>query len=311
MLSLIVPVYKNAPNIDALLAAVRQLDQQLKRELELVCVVDGSPDDSYLRLATALPNEPFRAQLLSLSRNFGSFAAIRAGLAAARGPRCAVMAADLQEPPEMILEFDRILREGAADVVIGHRVSRADPLLSRLSSATFWGLFRRLVEPAIPAGGVDVFGCTAAVRDVIVRLPERHSSLVALLFWVGFRRQTVPYARRERTAGKSGWTLKKKLRYFSDSLFSFTDLPIKALLTLGTLGLLGSLAFAAVVLSAKLFSAIPVPGYAGTVLLITFFGGLNCFGLGVVGSYVWRTFENSKGRPNYIVRSQETFDRGK
>jgi glycosyltransferase involved in cell wall biosynthesis len=309
MLSLIVPVYKNAPNIDALLAAVRDLDRQLNRDFELVCVVDGSPDDSYLRLATALPKEPFRSQLLSLSRNFGSFSAIRAGLQAARGLRCAVMAADLQEPPEMILEFDRILREGATDVVIGHRVSRADPLLSRLSSGLFWGLFRRVVEPAVPAGGVDVFGCTTAVRDVIVRLPERHSSLVALLFWVGFRRQAVPYGRRERMAGKSGWTLKKKLRYFSDSLFSFTDLPIKALLTLGTLGLLGSLIFAAVVLSAKLFSAIPVPGYAGTVLLITFFGGLNCFGLGIVGSYVWRTFENSKGRPNYIVRSQETFDR--
>jgi len=310
MLSLIVPVYKNAPNIDALLGAVRELDQQLKHEFELVCVVDGSPDDSYLRLATALPEEPFRSQLLSLSRNFGSFAAIRAGLAAARGPRCAVMAADLQEPPEMVLEFDRILRKGDTDVVIGHRVSRADPLLSRLASATFWGLFRRLVEPAIPAGGVDVFGCTTAVRDVIVGLPERHSSLVALLFWVGFRRQAVPYARRQRLSGKSGWTLKKKVRYFSDSLFSFTDVPIKALLTLGTLGLLGSLVFAVLVLSAKLFSEIPVPGYAATVLLVTFFGGLNCFGLGVVGSYVWRTFENTKGRPNYIVRSQEKFERG-
>lgn len=310
MLSLIVPVYKNALNIDALLAAVRELDVALDHQFELVCVVDGSPDDSFLRLAQQLPSAPFQSQLLALSRNFGAFAAIRAGLAAARGARCAVMAADLQEPPEMILTFDRILRTGETDVVVGHRVSRADPLMTRISSGLFWGLFRRLVEPGIPAGGVDVFGCTAAVRDVLLRLPERHSSLIALLFWVGFRREAVPYSRLERQAGKSSWTLKKKIRYFADSLFSFTDLPVKALLSMGTLGLLGSVVFAAVVLTAKLFSSIPVPGYAVTVLLITFFGGLNCFGLGVVGSYVYRTFENSKARPNYIVRSQEVFGGG-
>jgi glycosyltransferase involved in cell wall biosynthesis len=177
-----------------------------------VFVVDGSPDDSYLRLRAGLEHAPFRAQLLLLSRNFGAFSAIRAGLAAGTGDHFAVMAADLQEPPELVVEFARRLSTGRCDVVVGQRTGRADPLLSRVSSAAFWGLYRRFVQPEVPPGGVDVlFGCTRAVRDQIVRMTELNTSLVGLLFWVGFRREAVPYARRERHAGKSGWTWEKKL----------------------------------------------------------------------------------------------------
>ncbi len=306
MISLVVPVYRNAENIGPLLAALGDVAKQLD-ELEVVFVVDGSPDDSYARLALALPAFPVPTQLLLLSRNFGSFAAIRAGLFAGRGDMFAVLAADLQEPPELLLEFNRLMSAGDCDIVIGERVKRADPFVSRLTSGAFWAAYRRWVQPEIPRGGVDVFGCTRRVRDEILALEEVNSSLVGLLFWVGFRRAFVPYERRARQIGRSAWTFTKKLRYLSDSVFSFTDIPVRFLFRIGALGMLASGIAAAVVLAAKLTRRITVPGYTATVLLVIFFGALNCLGLGIVGGYAWRTLENTKRRPNYLVARHTTF----
>lgn len=309
MISLVVPVYKNSGNIPPLLAAMQDLDQRLEGDLEVVFVVDGSPDDSYLQLAAALPTASFRSQLLSLSRNFGSFSAIRAGLAAGSGDCFAVMAADLQEPPDLVLEFHRILGGGEADVAVGTRVARNDPLSSRMFSALFWGFYRRFIQKEIPPGGVDIFACTAAVRDRIVELQECNSSLVGLLFWVGFRRVQVGYERRKREIGVSAWTLTRKLRYLTDSVFSFSDLPIRLLVRIGFLGLVASVGLATVVLFSRLTGLIDVPGYSATVLTVVFFGALNCLGLGIIGNYVWRAFENTKSRPNYIVATHQRFER--
>ncbi|MFA6954573.1 MAG: glycosyltransferase family 2 protein [Thermoanaerobaculia bacterium] len=308
MISLVIPVYCNSGNIPALVDALESLDGKLGGELEVVFVVDGSPDDSYLQLAARLPAAGFSSQLVSLSRNFGSFAAIRAGLRVARGDRFAVIAADLQEPPELIVEFNRILLAGEHDVVVGQRTSRRDPMVSRLSSSLFWATYRQFVQPEVPAGGVDVFGCTRKVRDELLQLDESNSSLVGLLLWVGFRRAAVPYERRERTIGKSAWTLRKKVRYLMDSVFGFSDLPIRLLLRIGLLGIAVACVFGATVVVARVVGAVPVPGYAATVFTITFFGGLNCFGLGIIGAYVWRTFENTKHRPNYVVASHRAFN---
>jgi glycosyltransferase involved in cell wall biosynthesis len=307
MISVVIPVYGNADTIPDLLAALEGLHQRLEGGLEAVFVVDGSPDDSYVRLAERLPRACFPAQLLALSRNFGSFAAIRAGLEAARGERFAVMAADLQEPPELIQEFDRVLRAGAHDVVVGRRTAREDPPAARRASAAFWGLYRRFVQPEIPPGGVDVFACGRRVRDLILDMREANSSVVGLLFWAGFRRAEVPYERRRRSAGRSGWTLAKRLHYLADSVFAFSDLPIRLLFWAGVMGLGTSVLFGLAVVGARLFGAIAVPGYAATVVAITFFGGLNCLGLGIIGGYVWRAFENTKQRPGYIVASRALY----
>lgn len=307
MISLVIPVYKNSANIPPLLAALTELDQRLQHQLEVVFVVDGSPDDSYLQLERALPQQGFQAKLGLLSRNFGSFSAVRAGLAVGSGEYFAVMAADLQEPPELVEQFLRSMTQGNAQVVVGRRASREDPFLSRFAAKTYWWLYRQLIQPQMPIGGVDVFGCTREVRDQILRLCEQNSSLVGLLYWVGFRREEVEYHRRAREIGKSAWTFKKKLRYLSDSIFSFTDLPIRLLTIIGLVGLLFTVAWGTLVLIGRAFGSIEVPGYATTVLLVMFFGALNCFGLGIVGGYVWRGFENSKARPNYILASLRSF----
>ena len=213
------------------------------------------------------------------------------------------MAADLQEPPELMVEFFQTLDSGRADLVVGARRGRRDPLLSMLGARLFWGFYRRLVQPEMPVGGVDVFACTDEFRRHLVEFEEANSSLVALAMWLGFRREIVEYDRqpRNREHGRSAWTVRKKVKYLNDSVFSFTDLPIRLLLAVGCIGVVASILLAVVVGVARAAGAITVPGYAATVTVIAFFGALNLAGLGVVGAYVWRAFENTKRRPGAVV----------
>lgn len=306
--SVVIPVYRNAESLPELIERLTALADDLPG-LEVVFVVDGSPDDSAAVLRAALATSPLDAQLLCLSRNFGSFAAIRAGLAVARGDYIGVMAADLQEPPELMREFFAKLGTGEWDVAVGTREGRNDPAASRGASRVFWWWYRHLVQREMPAGGVDVFACTRQVAQSLVALDESNSSLVGLLYWVGFRRVEVPYTRLARRHGRSAWSFRKKLSYLLDSVFAFTSLPITAILTLGALGVAAALVIAVVVFVSWLVGGIQVPGYAATMLVLLFSTAAILFALGVVGTYVWRTFENTKGRPSAVVMVHESFGR--
>ena len=305
--SIVVPVYRNEETIPDLLHALVDMNRELDDALEVVLVVDGSPDRSLAVLIDALPHAGLDAKLLEMSRNFGAFAAIRAGLEEASGPYFAVMAADLQEPPELAVEFFRRLERDACDVVCGVRTGRDDPWSTRLASAAFWAVYRRFVQPEMPRGGVDVFGCNLTARNVLVGLTESHSSLIGQLVWIGMRRDEVPYRRRARKAGRSGWTLRKKLAYMLDSSLAFSDLPIRVLFGVGMLALAVAVVYGTIVLFARLTGLIAEPGYAPTVLLISGFGALTALGLSVVGAYAWRAFENTKARPLSIVRRRFEF----
>ena len=309
MLSLVIPVYRNETSLPRLLQEVGALAARLTGGLEVVFVVDGSPDDSLRILRERLPAWSVKSRLVELSRNFGAFAAIAAGLQEGTGDYFAVMAADLQEPPELILSFQRLMEEGKADIVLGERQRRDDPWLTSVASRSFWKFFRRFVMPDMPVGGVDVFGCTRAVRDRLVAMREVNTSLVGLLLWLGYRRALVPYNRRAREEGKSGWTVQKKWRYALDSVFSFSDLPIRVLLVLGGIATVGAVIADVVILVCWLMGLIPVLGYTPLMLTITTFGGLTALGLGIVGQYLWLALQNTRNRPSYVVRSVEQFDR--
>ena len=309
-LSIIVPVYRNEGSLPALLARLATLDLPCDVDCQAVFVVDGSPDRSAELLRARLAGWDHPSVLVVLSRNFGSFAAVRAGLEAAGGDYFAVMAADLQEPPELALTFLQRLESGEVDLVMGQRTGRADPLGTRATATTFWWLYRRFVQPEMPKGGVDIFGCNRVVRNALLELGESNSSLVGQLLWLGFRREFVGYERLERPEGKSTWTFSKKVRYMSDSVFSFTDLPIHALLLLGGLGSVAVTLVALIVVVAWILGLIDVAGYTPLMLAVLFVGGVLTFGLGVVGSYVWRTYDNTKARPLTIAQSVERFSRG-
>lgn len=308
-LALVVPIYGNEGSIDDLLHAVEYIAGSVEGSFEAIFVVDGSPDRSYALLREKLPGCTFRAQLASLTRNFGAFPAIRAGLELSRSDLTAVMAADLQEPPELVINFWKQYVQDAYDVAFGVREARNDPMGSKLASTLFWEVYRRLVIKDIPKGGVDIFAVSRDFRERLLRLNEAHSSLLAQLFWLGGKRAFVSYQRRERQHGKSGWTLRKKLRYLSDSVFAFTDLPVRMLTALGLVALVFTALLGVLVVAAKLSGLVAVPGYAGTMLTILFFGALNSLGLGIVGTYAWHAFENTKARPLSILQSVDHFEK--
>jgi glycosyltransferase involved in cell wall biosynthesis len=299
-------VYRNEAFLPDVLGVVQDLGSRLDGTLEAVFVVDGSPDGCERWLLEHLPHCAVPSQLIVLSRNFGSFTAIRAGLAAARGDHAAVMAADLQEPPSLILDFFRALGEGH-DVAIGTRASRADPWAGQLSSQLFWRVFRALVQPDMPANGVDMFAVSRAARDALLQLNEAHSSLVAQLFWIGFPRVEVPYQRLPRRHGASGWTFRRKVKYLLDSIFSFTDIPIRLLTAIGLVGTVTFLIAGIALMVARFVQAVPVPGYTAIMVTILFSASLVLLALGIVGNYVWRAYENTKQRPLAIVQARKTF----
>lgn len=305
--SLVIPVYGNEDNIPDLFHELRKLHKKYSNEIEIVFVVDASPDNCWTILKDRLNEESFNCQLILHSRNFGSFPSIRTGFIAARGDYVAAMAADMQEPLELIFQFFHTLENDHADVVLGQREGRNDPFVSRMFSNLFWGLYRRFVIPDMPSGGVDVFGCNNKVIEVLKDMYETHSSLVVQLFWVGFRRKFIGYVRRERTKGVSQWSIKKKMAYFMDSVFSFSDLPMRLLMFVGGVGIIGSVLLATITLGFWLAGEITVQGYAMQILFICFIFFVLVFFQGVVGSYVWRCYENTKNRPLSLTSAHHVY----
>ena len=312
MYSIIIPIYKSEPYIRLLIQEFTHLSGEIKRRFgidsEFIFVVDGSPDQSYERLCELLPAAEFRSQVILHARNFGSFVAIRTGLEAGRGKYFAVISADLQEPPSLLIDFLSVLVTGEHDIAVGVRSSRKDPVASKAMSALFWRVYRKLIMPEMPAGGVDIFGCSRRIRDLLAGMHEAHSSLVGQLYWIGYRRKEIGYARRKRQIGKSSWSFKKKVNYLLDSVFAFTDLPIKILTFVGFFGTIAAIVVGLIVFTLRIVHFIEVPGYTPTVLIVAFFGGLNMLGIGLIGSYTWRAFENTKQRPLSTIQETHVFE---
>lgn len=306
--ALIIPVYKNEESIENLIKAVRVISEEAKGRLAAVFVVDGSPDDSYIKLKKMLPAAGFNSKLIAHSRNFGSFEAIRTGMSKVEADIYAVLSADLQEPPELIFDFFEKIENDEADIVFGTRTGRSDSFFSNIFSAVFWWLYRMFVIKEVPKGGVDVFGCTRKVRDHIVSFRESNSSLVGQLFWVGFKRKFLPYKRKKREKGKSAWTFRKKINYLMDSVFAVTDLPIKFFIFWGTAGIIVSLFLGMFVVVSRFLGMIDVSGYAAIMATIIFFGALNILGIGIVGAYSHRAYENSKNRPLAITMEETEYE---
>jgi glycosyltransferase involved in cell wall biosynthesis len=304
--SLVIPIYKSEDNLPLLFKSVNELSLLLERQLEVVFVVDGSPDHSLKILLSQVPQFAHPVQIIELSRNFGSFQAIRVGIESSIGEFIGVCSADMQEPMELLVSFFNSLKNDECDIALGTRRSRDDGWFSDLSSNLFWKTYRRYVMKDVPVGGVDIFACNANFRLRLLSLIESRSSLIAQIFWLGFRRKFIEYDRARRSTGKSSWSTKKKIDYMLDSIYSFTDLPIRLVTMTGAIGAIGAIIVGIVILVLRLLGFIEVPGYTPILLSVLFFGALNLFAIGIVGNYIWRTFENSKVRPLAVVARTHT-----
>jgi dolichol-phosphate mannosyltransferase len=303
LVSVVVPVYFNAATLPELVERLQAVAGRLEpHELEVVLVDDGSGDESFAVIHDLAASDP-RVRALRLSRNFGSNAAILAGLTYARGDAVVVLAADLQDPPELIPQLVEACEQGA-EVVLAARRSRDDPWASALLSSIFNRLFRRLVFRDFPRGGFDFLLISRRVRGVLVELGERNSYLFGQVMWVGYERRVIEYDRGARSEGRSRWTLGKKAKYFVDAFTAFSYVPIRAASLLGFLLALAGFAYAGVVVVLRLTGAISgAPGFTTLTVLILLAAGIQLIVTGLLGEYLWRVLEESRRRPPFLVES--------
>ena len=299
--SIVVPVYKNEGSIEHLLNRISEISGAVTGSVEAVFVVDGSPDKSLEALRSMLPHDGFDAKVLLLSRNFGAFSAIRAGLREARGEATVVMAADLQEPTSLILDMLGIVQRDEADVAVGVRQSRKDGVVSRTLSAVFWKVFNRVSSLELPRGGVDIFALSRSARETLNSFEESSTSLIGLIYWMGFRRQEVPYHRVERQVGKSSWSLQKRINYAKDSITAFSEFPLSVFLWSGVIGAVVSLVFAFIGAFQYIFTSDHQSQREITAIGLLFVASYLMAGLGIIGTYLWRLAENVRNRPDSIT----------
>jgi glycosyltransferase involved in cell wall biosynthesis len=300
--SIVVPVYHNAASLPELLSRFQHLAGRNRGDrFEFVFVDDGSRDHSFAVLQS-LQQTDERVRVIKLSRNFGSNAALLAGLDQARGEVVAAIAADLQDPPELIDEMLAHWRQGHK-VVLAARRSRGDPLLTRLLASTFYLLFRRFAIPSMPRQGFDFFLIDRQVCDLIKGIQESNAYLMGMILWVGFEPAILYYHRREREQrfGQSMWSLTKKLKYFIDAFVAFSYVPVRAASLLGiSLSILGLL-YALALLILRLFSGIPVVGWVSLMAVLLVVSGVQLLMTGILGEYLWRNLDETRRRPRFVI----------
>lgn len=299
-LSVVIPVYYNADNLPPLYADMKEkLIDQIDFDYELIFVDDGSGDNSY-QVMQQLARQDNHIRIFRLSRNFGSDAAVLCGLCQATGDCAVVKAADLQEPTEMLLDMYHRWQEGC-NVVLAVREGREESRAQEFFADLYYSITRKFALPNMPKKGFDVFLLDRKVIEVLRRMDEPNSALDGQILWSGFTTGTVTYVRRERKIGKSRWTLKKKIRLVMDTLFSFSTVPITFITGLGVLSVLGSVIWAIDALISKLRGSIHVTGWTMMFIFQLLSFGIIMMTLGLLGNYLWRTFDASRRRPPYLI----------
>lgn len=300
-LSLVVPVYFNELNLPTTVPALAAVARSIVGEaFELIFVDDGSGDRSLAVLRNLQTAHDYRLRIVKLTRNFGSMAAIHAGLAASRGTAVGMISADLQDPPELFLEMHAKLT-GGVKCVFAVRADREDDLTTSWTARAHYALLRRFALPGYPAGGFDFFLIDRQVVDAYVRIGEKNTHVMNLLFWLGFPAVWVPYTRRARRVGRSRWTLAKKLKLFTDSFVAFSFAPIRAVSVTGFAVAALALAYGTFQIYLRLFSGTPVQGFTTIVTLIALTSGMQMMMLGVLGEYLWRALDAARSRPSFVV----------
>lgn len=301
--SIIIPVYFNEDNLIPLYNDIKEkFINVIDFDYEIVMVDDGSKDNSY-KVMQEISSQNEHVKIMRLSRNFGSHAAILCGLSKSTGDCAVVKAADLQEPTEIILAMIQCWKKGN-NVVLAVRKERPEGIFQTAFSNLYYWLVRKTALPQMPKGGFDVYLLDRKVIQVLEMLDEKNSALTGQILWSGFRTDLVEYTRLERAIGKSRWTLKKKFRLVTDTLFSFSTLPITIVTWIGAFSFIGASLWAIIVLISKILGKIDVSGWTSLFIFNLFSFSIVMLTLGILGGYLWRAFDASRNRPPYIIEDE-------
>jgi len=235
-----------------------------------------------------------------LTRNFGSMAAIQAGFTVATGDCVGVIAADLQDPPELFLEMIRHWEKGKK-AIFAIRQDREEPALQKFLSNGYYSLVRRFAIQDYPSGGFDFLLVDRQVVEEVNRIREKNTNFMTLIYWLGFKPILIPYTRKGRKKGKSRWTLRKKIKLFSDTFIGFSYFPIQLFSVIGVIVAIAAFLYGVYILVYKLVYGIDLEGWVPIMVILTFTAGLQMTMLGILGEYLWRTLDEARGRPIYVI----------
>jgi polyisoprenyl-phosphate glycosyltransferase len=303
-LSVIIPCYFNEDNIPVTARELVANEANFPPDVtfEYVFVNDGSGDDTLGALRRAQAGYPGRIRIVDLAGNVGSYNAIVAGMAYATGDCHVIITADMQDPPELMVQMYAYWRQGIK-LVIGNRQDRQEAFLTKLLANVFHGLMRRFALPNIPSGGFDYVLFDEQIREHIVRLQERNSNLFYLMTWLGYPYVNIPYVRTRREIGRSRWTLSKKVKLFLDSFLAFSFFPIRAISVVGiSLGII-ALLYGLYLVALRLSGVQEPAGWTMLMVVLLFVSAFQMMALGIIGEYVWRGLDAARNRPLYVVKA--------
>jgi len=301
ILSIVVPVYYNEENLPYTIPSLLALSEPLgKYNLELIFIDDGSGDHSLSILLKYQEEFPDTIKVLKLTRNFGSMAAIQAGLTVASGDCTAFVAADLQDPPELLIDMIKHWENGVK-ATFAVRSNREESYIQKFLSNSYYALIRSFAIPGYPSGGFDLFLIDRQVVEELNKIQEKNTSILTLIYWLGFEAVMIPYVRRKREKGNSRWTLSKKIKLFVDTFVSFSYFPIRLFSTIGILYAFASFSYGAFIFIYWAFYGAMVQGWVTMMLVLTFTAGLQMTLLGILGEYLWRTLDATRDRPLFVV----------
>lgn len=310
LLSIVVPFHNEAAGIQAFAAALLPALEVVPDTCwEIVCIDDGSKDSTLLQLVALAQTDP-RFRILEFSRNFGKEAALTAGIDAAKGEAVIPIDADLQDPPELIVDMVQAWRMGA-EVVLARRIDRSsDGLLKRKTAAWFYKLHNKLSEIKIPENVGDFRLMDRVVVDALKLLPERQRFMKGLFAWVGFRTVTLEYTRPPRTAGDTKFSGIALWNFAIEGFTSFSTAPLKLWTYLGAGSAALTITYVFYIIIRTLVFGSPVPGYASLFVAVAYFGSVQLICMGLLGEYIGRIYMETKRRPPYLIRETYGGDDG-
>ena len=302
-LSLVVPCYNEAENVEAFQNAVIQAFDGCGYDYEIVFVNDGSKDATLHNLKKMFKLQKCPVKVVSFSRNFGKESGIYAGLEHASGEYICLIDADLQQRPELVVNMVNILDEQPEyDVVAAYQDRRGEGKVLSFFKKSFYSLINALSKVTLQPDASDFRTFRRSVRDSILELAEYHRFSKGIFAWVGYNTCFIPYTACERAAGTTKWSFWKLVEYAIEGIIGFSTAPLRLATVLGGFSGIVSILYLLVVILEKLIKGIDVPGYATIIVLILFFGSMQLFCIGIIGEYVGRIFEQSKKRPIYIAK---------
>jgi len=304
--SIIIPVYFNEgslwPTFKKLYTYVVNTSQNLIGQI--IFIDDGSKDNSYKILLDIKEKHPDLVTVIKLTRNFGQPSARLAGYHYAKG-KCSIhISADLQDPVEIINQMISIHNNENIDIVIGERIKRNDGIMSSLSSKIFYTLIKKLSFENMPVGGFDFHCISKRVKDHIISSKESNPFFQGQVLWTGYSTKFIPYERLERTIGKSKWTFTKKLKLLIDGLLSYSYFPLRMMSLIGFILASSGFLYALWIFIRALMGNKPAVGWAPLMIVILLVSGVQMLMTGIIGEYLWRTLEQVKNRPNFIVEKE-------